>query len=157
MKYGKLIYTIISWLLVIILLAIIFSLSAQDAEESKELSDSLVARIIVWINLYIDGETLRKIAHMLEFTAFSFCLNNAIFATCEKKKVSLISSFLLAVAVIVSDEIHQIFVPGRAFQFSDLLIDGLGAIIGIISYQILCKIFLIFKERGNKNGSIKTL
>lgn len=156
MKYGKNIYIIVSWILVIVFLFFIFSLSAQDAEESKELSDSLVSKIIAWINIYIDGETLRKIAHMLEFIALSFSFNNAIFATWEKKNSSLIS-FVLTVIVIISDEIHQIFVPGRAFQFSDLLIDGIGAIIGIVIYMILYKMFLIFKERGNKNGSIKTI
>ncbi len=156
MKYGRFIYVIVSWVLVVVFLGFIFSLSAQDAEESKELSDSLVSRIIEWINLYIDGETLRKIAHMLEFTALSFSLNNAIFATWEKKNSSIIS-FVLTVAVMVSDEIHQIFVPGRAFQFSDLLIDGIGAIIGIIAYIIVYKMFLTIKERGNKNGSVKTV
>lgn len=156
MKYGRFIYIIVSWVLVVVFLGFIFSLSAQDAEESKELSDSLVSRIIEWINLYIDGETLRKIAHMLEFTALSFSLNNAIFATWEKKNSSIIS-FVLTVAVMVSDEIHQIFVPGRAFQFSDLLIDGIGAIIGVIAYIIVYKMFLTIKERGNKNGSVKTV
>ncbi len=156
MKSGRKIYIIVSWVLVLIFLGFIFSLSAQDAEESKKLSDSLVSKIIEWINLYIDGETLRKIAHMLEFTALAFSLNNAIFATWEKKNSALIS-FLLTVIVAVSDEIHQIFVPGRAFQFSDILIDGIGAIIGVIAYIIIYKIFLKFKERGIKNGSIKTI
>ena len=156
MKYGRIIYIIVSWTLVVIILGFIFSLSAQDAEESKELSDSLVSRIIEWINLYIDGETMRKIAHMLEFTALAFSLENAIFATWEKKNSSIIS-FVLTVAVMISDEIHQIFVPGRAFQFSDLLIDGIGAIIGVTAYIIICKMFLMIKERGNKNGSVKTI
>ena len=30
-----------------------------------------------------------------------------------------------------SDEIHQLFVPGRAFEISDLAMDGLGSLIGI--------------------------
>ena len=156
MKLGRKIYIVISWILVFVFFSFIFSLSAQDADESKELSDSLVSRIIEWIHLYIDGETLRKFAHMLEFTVFAFSLNNAIFATWEKKNSALIS-FLLTVIVMVGDEIHQIFVPGRAFQFSDLLIDGSGAIIGVIAYVIIYKMFLVIKERGNKNGSIKTI
>lgn len=156
MTIKRKIYVLISWLLVLLILGGIFGLSAQDAEESKELSDSIVSKIIEWISLYIDGELLRKIAHMLEFTALSFSLNNAIFATFEKKNASLIS-FILTIIVMISDEIHQIFVPGRAFQFSDLLIDGIGAVLGIIIYLIIYKIFLIIMERGNKNGSIKTI
>ncbi len=156
MKAGKIIYFVLSWLLVAVILGFIFSLSAQDAEESKELSDSLVSRIFQWIELYIDGELIRKIAHMLEFTALSFSLYNAIFTTFQLKKSHLIS---LAFTVIcaLGDEIHQIFVPGRAFQLSDILIDSIGAVIGIVAYLIMFKIYLIIKGRGNKNGSIKTI
>lgn len=156
MRIGRIIYIVLSWSLVLVILGFIFSLSAQNAEESKELSDSLVSRIIGWINLYIDGELLRKFAHMLEFTALSFSLYNAIFATCEKGKSGLIS-LVITVMIAIGDEIHQIFVPGRAFQFSDILIDGIGAIIGVIAYFTIYRIFMIIKERGNKNGSIKTI
>ena len=39
----------------------------------------------------------------------------------------------LAICVVygITDEIHQIFVPGRAFQVSDLAMDAAGSIIGI--------------------------
>lgn len=156
MKAGKIIYIVFSWLLVLVILGFIFSLSAQDAEESKELSDSLVNRIFQWIELYIDGELIRKFAHMLEFTALSFSLYNAILTTFELKKAHLIS-LALTVICAVGDEIHQFFVPGRAFQLSDILIDSIGAIIGAVAYLIMYKIYLIIKERGNRNGSIKTI
>lgn len=156
MKAGKIIYLVLSWLLVLVILGFIFSLSAQDAEESKELSDSLVSKIFQWIELYIDGELIRKFAHMLEFTALSFSLYNGIFATWELKKSPIIS-LLITVICAIGDEIHQIFVPGRAFQLSDILIDSIGAIIGVVAYLIMYKIYLILKERGNRNGSIKTI
>ncbi len=156
MKAGKIIYLIFSWTLVLVILCLIFILSAQNAEESKELSDSLVNKIFQWIELYIDGELIRKFAHMLEFTVLSFSLYNSIFVTWELKKAPIIS-LVLTVIYAVGDEIHQIFVPGRAFQFSDILIDSIGAIIGIVAYLIMYNIYLIIKERGNKNGSIKTV
>ena len=156
MKAGKIIYIVLSWLIVLVILGFIFSLSAQDAEESKELSDSLVNRIFQWIEVYIDGELIRKFAHMLEFTALSFSLYNAILTTFELKKAHLIS-LALTVICAVGDEFHQIFVPGRAFQLSDILIDSIGAIIGAVAYLIMYKIYLIIKERGNRNGSIKTI
>lgn len=156
MKAGKIIYIVLSWLLVLVILGFVFSLSAQDSEESKELSDSLVNRIFQWIELYIDGELIRKFAHMLEFTALSFSFYNAILTTFELKKAHLIS-LALTVICAVGDEIHQFFVPGRAFQLSDILIDSIGAIIGVVAYLIMYKIYLIIKERGNRNGSIKTI
>ena len=156
MKAGKLIYLVLSWLLVLVILGFIFNLSAQDAEESKELSDSLVSKIFQWIELYIDGELIRKFAHMLEFTALSFSLYNGILATWELKKSPIIS-LLITVICALGDEIHQIFVPGRAFQLSDILIDSTGAIIGVVVYFIMLKFYFYIKERGNKNGSIKTI
>ena len=156
MKKGKIIYLVFSWLLVLVILGFIFNLSAQDAEESKELSDSLVSKIFQWLQVYIDGELIRKFAHMLEFTALSFSLYNGILATWEIKKAPLIS-FMLTTICAVGDELHQIFVPGRAFQLSDILVDSIGAVIGIVAYLIMYKIYLNLKERGNKNGSIKTI
>ena len=156
MKKGKIIYLVFSWLLVLVILGFIFNLSAQDAEESKELSDSLVSKIFQWLQVYIDGELIRKFAHMLEFTALSFSLYNGILATWEIKKAPLIS-LMLTVICAVGDELHQIFVPGRAFQLSDILVDSIGAIIGVVAYLIMYKIYSNLKERGNKNGSIKTI
>ena len=156
MSNARKIYMLFSWLFVVVIMFLIFGLSAQDAEESKELSDSIVSKIIQWLEVYIDGELIRKFAHMLEFAALSFCLRNAIFTTWETKKASVIS---LSVTILcaITDEIHQIFVPGRAFQLSDLLIDSAGAVMGIAAYMIIYKIFMMIKERGNNNGSIKTI
>ncbi len=156
MTIKRKIYIAFSWALTLVMLCFIFSLSAQDAEESKELSDSLVGKIFQWLEVYIDGELIRKFAHMLEFTALAFSLGNSIFATWETKRAVWIS-LGLTVLCAIGDEIHQIFVPGRAFQLSDILIDSIGAVIGIVTYLILYKIHLFIKERGNKNGSIETI
>ena len=37
----------------------------------------------------------------------------------------------------LSDEIHQIFVPGRQFCIYDLLADAIGAIMGVLIASIL--------------------
>jgi len=37
----------------------------------------------------------------------------------------------------LSDEIHQLFVPGRAFQVFDLFIDFLGSLFGVFLYSRL--------------------
>ncbi len=156
MRKNRLVCIVFSWILVLIILCFIFGLSAQDADDSKELSDSFVRRLLDWLNINIDGEALRKIAHMLEFIALSFSFFNAIYNTWEMRKAYLIS-LVLTVVCAFCDEFHQIFVPGRAFQISDILIDSIGAIIGVVAYLILYKLILILKERGNKNGSIETI
>lgn len=49
----------------------------------------------------------------------------------------------LAIGYGVSDEVHQLFVPGRRFDVADLLADAVGATIGAAAY-------LWFRKQGNQ-------
>jgi len=44
---------------------------------------------------------------------------------------------LLSFLYACSDEFHQTFVPGRAGQFKDVLIDTAGALIGLIVVTLI--------------------
>lgn len=132
---------IISWALVIICMAVIFSLSAQTAGESSEVSGQL----IFMMNLNISQDFIRTVAHFLEYTGLAVLIFNALYQTFgyQRPFVALIVSSLYA----VSDEIHQLFVEGRAFQISDIVIDSLGAAGGIIVLILLIK--LVSKIKGD--------
>jgi VanZ family protein len=43
-------------------------------------------------------------------------------------------TLLICVLYAISDETYQIFVPGRSAQLSDVLIDSVGAVAGIVMY-----------------------
>ncbi len=156
MTKQRKIYVAVAWLLVTACMGIIFYLSAQNGEESSDLSGSFVMALLKFFNLNIEEGLLRTMAHCLEFTGLSLLLFNAIYST-WKKKLTPVIAFLCTVMYAVTDEIHQIFVPERAFQIYDILIDSLGALIGVSASIIILKIILFVKERRNKNGSIKTL
>ncbi len=57
--------------------------------------------------------------------------------------------FTLSVCLLyaISDEIHQLFIPGRSGEIRDVLIDFSGAIFGII----LVKLFMKIKSRRELN------
>nr|WP_051527067.1 VanZ family protein [[Eubacterium] cellulosolvens] len=61
---------------------------------------------------------------------------NARFFALRKKRRHIRSrtgaSFLLGALYAASDEFHQLFVPGRSGQFTDVLIDSGGVIAGIL-------------------------
>ncbi len=152
----KKLYVAISWVLVVICMGIIFSLSAQNGEESTKLSHSFVMAFFERLGLTIDEGFLRSCAHCLEFMGLSVLIFNAVYATFETK-LTPVFAFVGTVLYAVTDEIHQIFVPDRAFQLSDILVDSTGALIGVIASLIILKIIFIIKERGNKNGGIKTI
>lgn len=93
---------IISWALVIICMAVIFSLSAQTAGKSSEVSGQL----IFMMKLNISQDFIRTVAHFLEYTGLAVLIFNALYQTFgyQRPFVTLIVSSLYA----VSDEIHQL-------------------------------------------------
>lgn len=152
MTKSRKIYVSISWILVAVCMGIIFSLSAQTASDSADLSGSFIRAILDWLGVEIEQEVIRTCAHCLEFMGLSLLIFNATYSTWETKLTPLIA-FAGTVFYAVTDEIHQIFVPGRAFQLSDILVDSTGALIGVIASFIILKIVLYITKRGNKNGN----
>ena len=101
---------------------------------------------------------VRKGAHMGEYAllAFFLCLHLRYYAAKEisnnssgsVRLFSIISRFpdisqiilpvvIITAAYAATDEFHQLFVPGRAGRLTDVCIDSLGGILGIIFYLIL--------------------
>ena len=152
MTKARKIYVSISWILVAVCMGIIFSLSAQTASESSDLSGSFIRAILDWLGVEIEQEVIRTCAHCLEFMGLSLLIFNATYSTWETKFTPLIA-FAGTVFYAITDEIHQIFVPGRAFQISDILVDSTGALIGVIASFVIFKIILYITKRGNKNGN----
>ena len=65
-------------------------------------------------------------------------------------KYSLFMSILFSFLYACTDELHQIFVPGRSAQFRDVLIDTLGASFGTIITYLIIKLFNKIKTRSHK-------
>ena len=60
------------------------------------------------------------------------------------KKVYI--SIIICILYAISDEIHQIFVPGRSCQIFDMIVDCLGSITGIYLFYVVNK-FKFFKKK----------
>ena len=67
-----------------------------------------VCDILQYLNITVDENVLRTLAHMLEFMGLSVLLFNATYATWEKK-ITPIIAFTGTVLYAITDEIHQIF------------------------------------------------
>lgn len=152
MTKTRRLYIVISWILVAICMVIIFYLSAQNGEESSDLSGSFVATILQYFNISVDEKVLRTFAHMLEFMGLSVLMFNAVYATWGKT-ITPIISFAGTVFYAITDEIHQIFVPERAFQVSDILVDSTGALIGVTALFVILNFILFMMKRRNENGN----
>ncbi|MCK5761950.1 MAG: VanZ family protein [Candidatus Izimaplasma sp.] len=128
----------ISWILVIGWMAIIFLLSAQGANDSAVVSAGITDRIYQVLNSSFPNlniETLhifiRKLAHFAIYLVLGGLVFNALNYNEQKQSYNFIVALLISFLYAISDEIHQTFVPGRAGQIYDVLIDLIGSLIGI--------------------------
>lgn len=136
--------TVISWVLVAICMGVIFYFSSQNADDSALLSDELKS----FFGLKAGIRLIRKCAHFLEFTGLAVLAFNAFYQSFDRLRP--VSAFLLTAAYAVTDELHQIFVEGRACRLFDVFIDCLGALAGITALYILIEIYKQIKSRRRK-------
>lgn len=139
----------LSWILVVACMVTIFMFSAQPANTSSESSDACIQWIYDLFGIRLSQHIVRKTAHALEFCGLCLLFNLAFGVTTLKFRPLI--SFILTVLYAVSDEIHQIFVDGRACMFKDVLIDSGGAAVCII---ILSIVYLIYKKHCGKRGKV---
>jgi len=119
---------------------VIFYLSHQPAGESNQLSkgiSKIVAQNIEMvsgkeeINLRSFNNIIRDYAHFSLYFILGVILVSALKKFGLNIKNTLLFSILICVIYAISDELHQIFVPGRGAQLSDVMIDSSGAILGV--------------------------
>lgn len=133
----------ITLIAVILWMILIFALSDQSTEQINNLSLSVTERIMSTkavfdfenmdtFNVIIkQNAIICKSAHFLLFLVLGALVYFALRLVGLKGiKVSGIA-ILLCVLYAISDELHQIFVPGRTAQVMDVLIDTAGAVVGI--------------------------
>ena len=154
MKYVAL-RRVVGLALTVFLIIFIFLMSAQNAEISKQTSGGVTRFIagLIYPGFNSLGEQaqnqiisslqgfVRSAAHFSVFAAL--CFSNLIFTLTLQKLIPLmryLSSIIFSIAYAVSDEIHQLFIPGRAFQFSDILVDTLGIILGAAVMYLIMKL-----------------
>ena len=151
---------VIRALLILLLIAdmvFIFYNSAQVASASSDASQSItqiVAPVIVPNYNALDEASrlqtvasleavLRETAHLLQFVPMGFALY-LLLCTAERCDVLRRFRFLITVGLgflyAVSDEVHQLFVPGRSFQLFDIFMDTSGVVIGCVIATVIIKI-----------------
>ena len=132
--------------LALLWMVLIFSMSAQNAEESSDLSGSLsyaLCRIFVRgfenmdmpvrLALAESLQTLvRKSAHFIEYAVLGFLLAGSADSFGTKRR--LLWAAFLSTLYAASDEAHQLFVPGRSGQISDVMLDSAGAVLGAVIF-----------------------
>ncbi len=137
---------LLSWLPALCVSVTIFWFSAQPAAESTEMSDT-VSHLILMIGTklgFFHGDPaqyadlielmsfpVRKAAHMTEYLVFYCTVRFGLHFTYQPSdmKRRLLAALAIVFLYACTDEFHQLFVPGRAGRFTDVLIDCFGCTI----------------------------
>lgn len=154
----------VCFLLSLLWMMFIFMMSQQNADTSTETSlraGTLVAELVVpgyrdWtaaeqraLAMQIDYP-VRKLAHASEYTVLGILYSLSVLSVSAvpKRKKLLCTAFPLGVLYAMSDEFHQLFVPGRAGRVSDVLIDSSGVLLGIAIVSLFMHIKQFLKTRS---------
>lgn len=117
---------------------LIFLMSSFDATESTNQSNfivNIITNIFKIENIELLSFIIRKLAHFTEYLILGLLVAN-MFTKNNINNLYLIS-IILCIIYATSDEIHQLFVAGRACQLRDILIDSIGSITGVYLYKLI--------------------
>ena len=129
-------------------MSVIFFASADT--QSVPRTSRIIEPFCRWIYPAVTQEQLetvrwvvRKGAHMGVFAILSVLLLYALAAGRPPARRWIPYAWGLAVVFAISDEVHQLFVPGRNGCVRDVLIDAAGAAIGLA----VCWVFLKWHKK----------
>jgi len=107
----------IAWALTISYMLLIFLISSIPYPEQPEFLRDKHAPIV---------------EHILEYSILGLLLLGSFRSTKRSEKQVAILAVSIGILYGISDEIHQLFVPGRYCEFIDVMADSLGSVIGVM-------------------------
>lgn len=149
---------IISILFVIVWFVIIFYFSNMNTNESNQKSKETINKVVETTQIETNNnlteekqeqlveklnKPLRKVMHLTEYFILALLLINALNLNNIKNKYLI--TIIICIIYALTDEYHQTFISGRTGQLTDVIIDTLGAILGITLNKIISK----SKEKTN--------
>lgn len=132
---------------------VIFAFSAQKSEESTKLSNGAGRYVVTTVNEVMDkgwneetveeyalaiDHPVRKLAHATEYAILALLWFGALGSKLKSVEIAFIYA--------CTDEFHQLFVPGRAGLFTDVLIDTSGAAVAMIIVWLVCRVNKAFNK-----------
>ncbi len=141
------------WVLTIAIMIGIFCFSAQGGDESLSTSESFTEGFLSSFKGFrelpesrqreiVEGVQglVRKTAHFSVYAMLGGSMLSALYLT-FKSKLMWLYALLGCLLYAISDEVHQCFVPGRAGRAGDVIIDTLGALLGILLVMLIKRMY----------------
>lgn len=133
-------FFVFSWVFVFAMLAFIFFMSARSGE-ALDTASGIITIVRNWLlaasnALFGHPVDVSPVGHFTEFFLLGIALTNALRLRLPLARSAAYAT-LIASLYGVSDELHQIFVPGRSCDPMDWLVDTLAALIASIVFTAL--------------------
>lgn len=159
-KRRNIIIRTLTFMLTITVCITIFKFSSEDSGKSTGTSDFVIDCIINNNPFTKDLDKvqkeeikenikmpIRKLAHFSIYTVLGIATicHMSTYSIVRYKRIGC--SLIIGMLYAISDEIHQLFVPGRSGQMTDVLIDTMGVLFGIC--VVLLGQNIIRKNRKN--------
>lgn len=137
---------VLSYVVVVLWMGVIFFFSSQPAVDSKELSTGVTEILISVVEAVAPDSDffmenvhhfIRKNAHFFIYFILGILVLRALRLSKIQGKKGIVLALAICIVYAISDELHQLFVPGRGAQVKDVFIDSTGALVGIILYGSL--------------------
>ena len=125
---------------------VIFILSAQLSSESDSLSSGITRFILNIINSLLPrieiefsafSHFVRKSAHFIAYLILGILTMLALDVDKNSKFSWFSKALLICILYAMSDEFHQLYVPGRSGEIKDVLLDSTGSLVGILGYFLV--------------------
>ena len=153
----KIIIKIIGITLILIWMMTVFIFSNEKATESKVTSRKVTIAIVRAISgkdisdneklLVSVDKIVRKLAHYTLYTVGGVLIISFAYTMDKTQKEKILYSLAFGICFVITDEVHQLFVPGRTGRLLDVGIDTLGIITGILIFLIIKKIIGAVRNR----------
>ncbi len=126
------------WMLTATWAVMIFNLSR--APYCAASSARFISIVLEWLsisilpqNLALMNTLLRKSAHLTEYAVFAVFLYNSLKPAGDPlwSRKAALWALLVSGSYSLTDEFHQLFVPGRHASLSDCVVDTTGALLGL--------------------------
>ena len=129
---------LVGYIMLLAWMAVIFMLSHEPADVSSTRSDVISAAITSLSGGQLDDVStyvVRKSAHAVAYLVLGVLAYRVMRGHGLGDRRAVGFSILLCAVYAISDEVHQVFVPGRSGEVGDVLLDTVAASIGVIGYH----------------------
>ena len=147
----------ITTILAFVIMIMIFCFSMETADQSDRTIGRFSRRVVKIAYPQYDEldpteqkiiydsvqHAVRKCAHFTEYMMLGFvirlCLESWFGYRLKKYRVLALIGFGAGTAYACTDELHQLTIEGRSGQWTDVMVDGSGVLIGVVLGTILIK------------------